>query len=102
MNELSVLIYLSQVIPAFGVLCTIVGVIISVIFLLRFIFLEKIEELKKALYGVLLIAAFVILPQQHTMYMIAASEAGEFVLNLPETKEIYEDLRMVIQSYAKP
>ena len=46
------------------------------------------------LFGVLL-AVFV--PSKDTIYLMAASEAGEMVVNTPEAKEIMGDLKEILQ-----
>lgn len=43
----------------------------------------------------------VLSPSSSTIYMIAASEAGETVVTSPEAKEIFSDLKSVIKSKLK-
>jgi MFS family permease len=49
--------------------------------------------------GLLVTAAF--MPSSRTIYMIAASEAGETVVTSPEAKEILNDLRELIRRKLK-
>jgi hypothetical protein len=47
----------------------------------------------------LLISA--VLPSSNTIYMIAASEAGETIVKSQEAKEVFDDLKTVIKSKLK-
>jgi hypothetical protein len=40
---------------------------------------------------------WVVIPSKETIYLIAGSEAGEFVVNTPEAKAILSDIQEVIQ-----
>lgn len=46
-----------------------------------------------------LIAVFT--PSSNTIYLIAASEAGETIVTSPEAKEVFDDLKAIIKSKLK-
>ena len=43
----------------------------------------------------------ILLPSQKTIYMIAASEAGETIITNPDAKEVFNDLTAIIKSKLK-
>lgn len=43
----------------------------------------------------------ILIPQEKTIYMIAASEMGETVVQSEEAKELYDDLKGIIKGYLK-
>jgi hypothetical protein len=42
-----------------------------------------------------------LIPSDRTMYMIAASEAGETIVTSPEAREVFNDLKTIIKSKLK-
>lgn len=46
-----------------------------------------------------LLGAFI--PSSNTIYLIAASEAGETIVTSPEAKEVFDDLKTIIKSKLK-
>lgn len=40
-------------------------------------------------------------PSSNTIYLIAASEAGETIVTSPEAKEVFDDLKTIIKSKLK-
>lgn len=121
MNIVSFLIYLSSIIPSLGtafLVLAIAGVIAAVLLvIIYFIALdtassscantEDKEFPPKVLYWIrttiittlVLVFLSTLFPDQKTMYMIAASELGEEVIQTPEAKQLYQDLRDVLDSY---
>lgn len=51
--------------------------------------------------GVAIMAASSFIPSSSTIYMIAASEAGETIVTSPEAKEVFDDLKTIIKSKLK-
>jgi len=47
---------------------------------------------------ILLLALNVALPSKETIYLIAGSEAGEYVVTSPEGQEIINDIRAILKS----
>lgn len=43
----------------------------------------------------------IVIPSDKTIYLIAASEAGETIVTSPEAKEVFEDLKTIIKSKLK-
>lgn len=43
----------------------------------------------------------VLSPSSTTVYMMAASEAGETIIKSPESKEVFDDLKSIIKSKLK-
>ena len=104
MNSLSWFLYLAEVVPNIGVasifyLC-IVGFVGS--FLLAFMAEElgpenlPIKTHIALLVGAVLLA--VLTPSKQTIYLIAGSEAGEYVVTSPEGQEIINDIKAIIKS----
>ena len=60
------------------------------------------KELYKRVW-IPVVAAFIYasVPSSHTIYLIAASEAGETVINNPEAREIFNDLKTIIKGKIK-
>ena len=112
MNSLSWFLYFADVIGNLQGLLTlfaVLGGVISVFTCLGWLMNLDIygeQELTKTLGGItkklapaVAIAALVAaaIPSKETVYMIAGSEAGEFVVNTPEAKEIMTDIKEVIR-----
>lgn len=109
MNNLSWFIYLAQIItnlqPIFGM----GGVIVIIYYVVRALSVNHYNDYHRDqkkypnffLYGALATVLFIIcalFPTKETVYMIAASEAGETVVNSQEGKEILKDLREVLDA----
>ncbi len=123
MNTVSFLIYLTHVLPTlgaiFGVSAIVLGLVTVgsvVVWLIAkgeassYRATEDDKRFPSTVFSVLKFASVtfvvsallaVILPNQQTMYMIAASELGEEVIVSPEAKQLYQDLRNVLSSYKK-
>lgn len=114
MNSLSWMIYLAEVAgraaDMFGAASFLFGLFGGVCcwFLAAFL---VIEEGKKALpiaivcvwfvVETVFVAGSVLIPSSSTIYMIAASEAGETVVTSPEAKEMLGDLKEIIRRRLK-
>ena len=109
MNSLSWFLYLADVLPRAGFLVALLG---FCLFALAFALPPKgatmfgeghdgpfqaIDRLKVPfiLWLCFLVFAFLV-PGKDTIYLIAASEAGEMVVNTPEAKEIMSDLKEIL------
>lgn len=51
--------------------------------------------------AVVLALLYVVTPSSNTIYMIAASEAGETIVTSPEAREVFNDLKTIIKSKLK-
>lgn len=124
MNELSWFLYLADVIPSLGTAAQITFFFLAFVAAIAvFIFtmchldtkLYKNDPSRKDKYislhfpGWCLAAFFIfffcwlssfLVPSKETIYMIAASEAGEMIVNTPEAKEMLGDLKQIIKNYA--
>ena len=100
MNTLSLLIYLANVIPNIGALSTFIGMI-GTLLLLAIGTIWSAETNKNQLpklksYLVLCGIAVIIsalLPDQKTIYMIAASEMGEAAVTTETGQEVFNELK---------
>ena len=127
MNTLSFLLYLIHVVPtaatlslALGIVCLLLGGVYKAMSYENYgktregRWSEEDPKKYKNLYeqytsvskkllttGIVCIALVILLPKEKTMYLIAASEIGEEVISMPETQEIYNDIRAVLKSYIK-
>lgn len=123
MNTVSFIIYLTYVIPTLGTIFGVATVVLGFTTLIGIIAYfcaqhdassyrasEDDKRFPTTVLSMLKLAGFsfatslilaVVLPNQQTMYMIAASELGEEVIVSPEAKELYQDLRDVLSSYKK-
>ena len=118
MNSLSWMLYLTQAISGFrqlvaaGAMVLLVGATIYTVVSALNIWdnyrLERDEKIirwaqatklirRMVVWGVCLGLAFTFLPNQRTMYMIAASQLGEQVVRSPEAQELYGDLKAKIK-----
>lgn len=115
MNSLSWFLYFADVVgnlrPAFGVCSVFTGlatVILSVILIATsdgyneqvHLTTKKVIKIVAPFFVVILLVATLI-PSRETVYMIAGSEAGEFVVTSPEGKEILGDIKEVIKHQLK-
>lgn len=109
MNSLSWMIYAAGALGSLSVTLGILGVM-SIVFggvaaLIGTIATSK-PDMAKAIMmkwwipaGLLISSA--LLPSSTTVYMMAASEAGETIVTSPEAKEVFEDLKTIIKSKLK-
>ena len=121
MNTVSLLIYLTHVIPTLGAIFAVASTILGFTTLGSFIVLliakaeasnsHATENDKRrpttilsilkpvAITGIISMILTVLLPNTQTMYMIAASELGEEIIVSDEAKVLYQDLRDILASY---
>lgn len=116
MNDLSWFLYFADVLPnlssALGFLLGVSIVFggIGMVFLTIWTFTSEFEsaservktfvpKLQKWLVSMFFIMGtlWVLIPSKETIYLIAGSEAGEYVVNTPEAKAILSDIQEVIQ-----
>ncbi len=113
MNSLSWFLYLADVLPNLGGTFGIIGIVGIVVSLLTGLLAtiaygdgaiesDAYAAIRKTCYKVLagslisiLISAFI--PSKDTIYLIAGSEAGEYVVNTPEAQAIIDDIHEVIR-----
>lgn len=104
MNNLSWFLYLAEVFPRLSALGFVLG-LVTCLLMLCFIDPMFTEGSKKAgkpiLTGLLLTFVFsvtlaVFIPSKDTIYLIAASEAGEMVVKTPEAQEVLSDLKEIL------
>ena len=123
MNTVSFLIYLTYVLPSlstiFGIAAFVLGMATLVAIVTYLVakgeassyrasdddkrFVVTVGGIVKFLV-IGLVPSFLLaltIPDRQTMYMIAASELGEEVIDSPEAKQLYQDLRDVIDTYKK-
>lgn len=123
MNRLSLVIYLADTLPRFAnvlLTCGIITiVVIAAITLVRMIskaehtdnYTKQYQKDKYEYYtnfdvmyyvkyiwiGVLLLSVSALVPSKETFYLIAGSEAGEYIVESEEGREIIEDIQEVIK-----
>jgi len=109
MNSLSWFLYLADILPRVGLLTALLAILLlGVAFVMppkgATMFgeghngpFEGMARLKTPfiLWLCFLVFAFLV-PSKDTIYLIAASEAGEMVVNTPEAKEIMSDLKEIL------
>jgi hypothetical protein len=109
MNSLSWFLYLADVLDRIGFVFFLLSLIFSFISLFVLIAFavwtadedKNAERSYKSLRWVPLTTVFfffltAIIPSKDTIYLIAASEAGEMVVNTPEAKEVMSDLKEIL------
>ena len=110
MNTVSWFLWLTHVVPAVGVAGATLAVLsgFAVVFFAFPFFGVTGEGCLFLRFMKLAIATFfigvvvrVVTPTEQVMYMIAASELGEQVLDTPEARAVYQDIRNILQSYTK-
>ena len=110
MNTVSWFLWLTHVVPSVGVVGATLAVLsgFAVVFFMFHIIEATGEDRMLLRFMKLAIVAFfigvvvrVVTPTEQVMYMIAASELGEQVLDTPEARAIYQDIRNVLQSYTR-
>ena len=100
MNTLSLLIYLSSVIPSIGVALSIVGYIGPPFLVLGGMFWSGETDMNqypklKPYFITCVVAIFIsiLIPDQKTIYMIAASEMGEAAVTTEAGQEVFNELK---------
>lgn len=103
MNGLSWFLYLADVVPNVGqasVIYLIFGGLMGG-FVLAFMRIELEKEIPIKTFIASLFLALIIsvlVPSKDTIYLIAGSEAGEYVVTSPEGQEIINDIKAIIKS----
>lgn len=116
MNSLSWFLYIADVVSNISVFLSTIGVIcvclgaLSIIpgYFVKWEFEDRNETIKKnrqnlawfasrsVIFGLSVIFISTLVPAKKTMYMIAASEMGEMVVQSEEAKEIFSELKQTI------
>lgn len=116
MNSLSWFLYIADVVSNISVFLSTIGVIcvclgaLSIIpgYFVKWEFEDSNETIKKnrqnlawfasrsVIFGLSAIFISTLVPAKKTMYMIAASEMGEMVVQSEEAKEIFSELKQTI------
>jgi hypothetical protein len=106
MNNLSWTLYLAEVIPSLGTAAVIFsgawGLVCGGILIVWTVAWMD-EAAPKPWYGTFITvlsistAVAVLTPPKETIYLIAGSQAGEYVANTPEAQEILDDIRQIIR-----
>ncbi len=108
MNSLSWFLYLADIIPMLGF---IIGQAVIVVIVLggigmAFWFFATLDDDDfpkppfKRFFAVVIVMGLigVLTPSKQTIYLIAGSEAGEYVVTSPEGQEIINDIKAIIKS----
>lgn len=108
MNDLSLLIYFADVLPnlreelAFiSFICLLSSVSLSFMGLDRSTPWSPAKPMLAAIAFALVFFMSLLIPSKETFYLIAGSEAGEYVVNTPEAKEIMQDIHTIIKQQIK-
>tara|TARA_R110000796_G_scaffold30122_7_gene80744 strand:+ start:1726 stop:2085 length:360 start_codon:yes stop_codon:yes gene_type:complete len=112
MNSLSILIYLAGILGNVSTLLILIGVVILAIYCVKVVNTQFYNEearirsislktfppaIKSTWVAIALFSVVALLPTKETLYLIAGSEAGEYVVNTPEAKEIMSDIQAIIK-----
>lgn len=107
MNQLSWFLYLADIIPNIGVAATILLVIVLIAggpLMGGWSYAWVEGEIKaRPWYGTFfctiltLTVISVLVPSKETIYLIAGSQAGEYVVNTPQAQEILSDIHQIIR-----
>jgi uncharacterized membrane protein required for colicin V production len=115
MNSLSWMIYAAEALGNLSVFA-VIGAIVSIIGIVVGLFVggmvsigdtdgtsQKIFSFVRSKWWVPLAFALVAVfsPSSNTIYLIAASEAGETIVTSPEAREVFNDLKTIIKSKLK-
>jgi len=108
MNGLSWFLYLADTLPKIGEGALLIGVLICIIggvFLAAWAVAFLSEDTKAPppwrpyiISMAILFFVAVLIPSKETIYLIAGSQAGEYVVNTPEAQEILNDIHAVIRA----
>ena len=118
MNSLSLLIYIASIIGSVqGLLIFVGGVFASIYIIVRLVIARDNADTELGYSGkvykdyppvyqglllpVILFILATLIPSKETIYLIAGSEAGEYVVNTPEAKEIMTDIHTIIKGQLK-
>lgn len=114
MNSLSWFLYMADVLPSLSWAVAILSIVVGAVSLLCMAFISDhttTEErsagvFRKTMVGmtwavilsVLLFFVSFLVPSKETIYLIAGSEAGEYVATTPQAQEILNDVHEIIKS----
>jgi MFS family permease len=102
MNSLSWFLYLAEVIPNIGGLFVAIAALLAIAPPIWGLFTPEIGRPPPiALFAVAIVVSTIIaiiIPSKQTIYLIAGSEAGEYVITSPEGQEIINDIKSIIKS----
>tara|TARA_R110000851_G_scaffold9707_10_gene35865 strand:+ start:684 stop:1043 length:360 start_codon:yes stop_codon:yes gene_type:complete len=112
MNSLSILIYLAGILGSVSILLTLIGVVLLFVYCFKVFNTQFYNQdarimdlplktfppaIKSTWVAIALFSVVALLPTKETLYLIAGSEAGEYVVNTPEAKEIMSDIQAIIK-----
>lgn len=105
MNSLSWFLYLAEVVPRIGGLFGVSTAVLLITGLAWVLFTAEIGRPPPFIAFVVAIVVSAILativPSKETIYLIAGSEAGEYVVTSPEGQEIINDIKTIIKAQIK-
>lgn len=123
MNSLSLLIYMASVVSGLSAVCFITAMVFGLMLFVRVIYYttecmhlysyDTTEEKEKKknfkiipnkwflIAPVTLLTMAALLPDKETVYLIAASEAGEYMATSKEGQEIFEEMTKTIKDQLK-
>lgn len=121
MNNLSLLVYLAEIIPNLSIALALTAVATVILYLIKvFNVADNNNNVKnysriypdlRAMQSpsmtptIVMVVCFVLLaillPSKSTIYLIAGSEAGETVVKSPEAQEIMNDIQTIIKQQIK-
>lgn len=100
MNNLSIFIYIADVLPNIGGLSVFFSILLTAVVGLRaaWVIIENEEHFNFGWFSIpILFAIFAcLIPSTNTIYLIAGSEAGEAVATTPEAQQILSDIQEII------
>lgn len=112
MNNLSLLIYAADILPGVATLATVIIVVGMIVFIILTIiawscpphdmseaFRAEHKSLRKSLATAVVISVIpaVLIPEQNTFYLIAASEGAQVALSNPDAQEMFSSVKEIIQ-----
>ena len=118
MNSLSVLIYIASIISGVQALLVVVGLTLVALYVIIRLSIATSNDSANYIYSgkkvkpyppvyqglalpIILFTLAILIPSKETIYLIAGSEAGEYVVNTPEAKEIMTDIHTIIKGQLK-
>lgn len=106
MNNLSLFLYMAEVIPRIGLAASGFAwglLVMGGAFMGVWTFAWQSNQAPKPRFGIYFTALFVcafisaITPSKEIIYLIAGSQVGEYVVNTPEGQEILNDIHKIIK-----
>lgn len=112
MNNLSLLIYAADILPSVASLATVTLVVSMIVLIILTIivwscpphdmseaFRSEHKSLRKSLATAAAISVIpaVLIPEQNTFYLIAASEGAQVALSNPDAQEMFSSVKEIIQ-----